>query len=95
MNNKVKIGIIICDRYKNCAGGNCFRAMKNREGAFDIYQDRDVKLVGYTTCGGCPGGNLEFAPEEMKKMVQRLFTLQREWWLVIRLVHISTILRIL
>ena len=67
MNNKVKIGIIICDRYKNCAGGKCFRAMKNREGAFDIYQDRDVKLVGYTTCGGCPGGNLEFAPEEMKK----------------------------
>jgi predicted metal-binding protein len=26
-----------------------------------------VKLVGYTTCGGCPGGNIEYAPEEMKK----------------------------
>ncbi|HEX9654317.1 MAG TPA: CGGC domain-containing protein, partial [bacterium] len=22
---------------------------------------------GYTTCGGCPGGNVEYAPEEMKK----------------------------
>jgi hypothetical protein len=24
-------------------------------------------LVGYTSCGGCPGGNIEYAPEEMKK----------------------------
>ncbi len=65
---KTKIGIIICDRYKACAGGKCFRAMNNREGAFDIYsKEDDVELVGYTTCGGCPGGNIEYAPEEMKK----------------------------
>jgi len=62
-----KIGIIICDRYRLCAGGKCFRALKNREGAFSIYEDQDVELVGYTTCGGCPGGNIEYAPEEMKK----------------------------
>jgi predicted metal-binding protein len=67
MNAKLKIGIIICDRYKTCAGGKCFRAMKNREGAFDIYKDKKIELVGYTTCGGCPGGNIEYAPEEMKK----------------------------
>jgi len=23
--------------------------------------------VGYTTCDGCPGGNVEYAPAEMKK----------------------------
>ncbi|RPI66414.1 MAG: CGGC domain-containing protein [Ignavibacteriales bacterium] len=67
MENKIKIGIIICDRYKTCAGGKCFRAMKNREGAFDVYKYREVELVAYTTCGGCPGGNIEYAPEEMKK----------------------------
>ena len=67
MNEKLKIGIIICDRYKTCAGGKCFRAMKNREGAFDIYKDKEIELIGYTTCGGCPGGNIEYAPEEMKK----------------------------
>ncbi len=68
MNKKTKIGIIICDRYRNCAGGKCFKALKNREGAFDIYKkDEDVELVGYTNCGGCPGGNIEYAPEEMKK----------------------------
>jgi hypothetical protein len=43
---KSKIGIIICDRYRRCAGGKCFRAMKNREGAFNIYADQDVELVG-------------------------------------------------
>lgn len=64
---KTKIGIIICNRYHTCAGGKCFRSLYNREGAFNIYKDEDVELVGYTTCGGCPGGNIEYGPEEMKK----------------------------
>ena len=67
MNSNVKIGIIICDRYRTCAGGKCFRAMRNREGAFDIYKGIDVELVGYTTCDGCPGGNIEYAADEMTK----------------------------
>jgi len=29
--------------------------------------NRKAELVGYTNCGGCPGGNIEYAPEEMKK----------------------------
>ena len=62
-----KIGIIICDRYRRCAGGKCFRSMKNREGAFSIYTDQDLELVGYTTCDGCPGGNIEYSGEEMVK----------------------------
>jgi predicted metal-binding protein len=67
MENPVKIGIIICDRYKSCAGGKCFRAIKERAGAFEIYEDKEIEVVGYTSCGGCPGGNIEYAPEEMKK----------------------------
>lgn len=68
MKNKIKIGIIICDRYRNCAGGKCFKSIKNRDGAFSIYdKDDDLEVVGYTTCGGCPGGNIEYAPEEMIK----------------------------
>ena len=67
MKDKVKIGIIICNRYKSCTGGKCFKAIKEREGAFEIYKNREVELVGYTTCGGCPGGNIEYAPEELKK----------------------------
>ncbi|MDD2306128.1 MAG: CGGC domain-containing protein [Prolixibacteraceae bacterium] len=64
---KIKIGIIICDRYRTCAGGKCFRALKNRDGAFSMYKNREVELAAFTTCGGCPGGNIEYAPEEMKK----------------------------
>lgn len=61
----IKIGIIICDRYRSCAGGKCLRAIRNREGAFARYAGEEVELVGYTSCGGCPGGNVEYAPKEM------------------------------
>jgi len=64
----MKIGIIICDRYRTCAGGKCLRALKHREGGFSLYpKNQELELVGYTTCAGCPGGNIEYAPEEMKK----------------------------
>jgi len=62
-----RIGIIICDRYRRCAGGKCLRAMRNREGAFARYADVGVELVGFTTCDGCPGGNIEYAGDEMVK----------------------------
>ena len=42
MATKVKVGIIICDRYKGCAGGKCFRALREREGAFSAYAGREV-----------------------------------------------------
>jgi predicted metal-binding protein len=41
--------------------------MKNKEGAFSIYKDTAIELVGYTTCDGCPGGNIEYAGIEMVK----------------------------
>ena len=62
-----KLGIIICHRYQNCAAGKCLRSLYNREGAFSIYKNAEIQLVGITTCGGCPGGNIEYAPAEMKK----------------------------
>ena len=62
-----KVGIIICGRYRNCGGGKCLRAFHKREGAFARYEGEEVQLVGYTTCGGCPGGNVEYVPAEMKK----------------------------
>ncbi|MFN2250698.1 MAG: CGGC domain-containing protein [Anaerolineae bacterium] len=65
MKDVTRIGIIICDRYRRCAGGKCLRAMRNREGAFSIYGDTRLELVGYTTCDGCPGGNVEYAGDEM------------------------------
>jgi predicted metal-binding protein len=37
------------------------------EGAFSRYKDMEVEVVGYTTCDGCPGGNVEYAVEEMMR----------------------------
>lgn len=63
-----KIGIIICGRYQECGGGKCFRALRERVGGFARYpKDEQVEIVGYSYCGGCPGGNIEYVPEEMKK----------------------------
>ena len=63
-----KIGIIICGRYQDCGGGKCFRALRERLGAFAVYpKEESVEIVGYSYCGGCPGGNVEYVPEEMKK----------------------------
>lgn len=65
---KIRIGIIICDRYHTCGGGKCFRAVRERAGAFKRYsQDQELEVAGFTTCGGCPGGNVEYVPEEMIK----------------------------
>jgi predicted metal-binding protein len=63
----VKLGIIICDRWRRCAAGKCLKAISRREGAFARYAGEEVDLVGYTTCDGCPGGNVEYAPAEMQR----------------------------
>ncbi len=61
-----KIGIIICHRWHTCGGGKCLRSMREHTGGFSLYpEDEELQLVGYSTCGGCPGGNVEYVPEEM------------------------------
>ena len=67
LSDPIRLGIIICDRYRTCAGGKCLRALRNREGAFERYRGREVELVGFATCNGCPGGNVEYVPAEMVK----------------------------
>ena len=64
----MRIGIIICGRYQNCGGGKCLRAMRERVGGFAAYPAGEpLELVGYSHCGGCPGGNIEYVPEEMQR----------------------------
>ena len=61
-----KVGIIICGRYQNCGGGKCLKALREHEGGFSLHSE-EIELVGYSYCGGCPGGNIEYAPQEMIK----------------------------
>ncbi|MBU0758088.1 MAG: CGGC domain-containing protein [Nanoarchaeota archaeon] len=63
-----KIGVIICERYQKCGGGKCLRSLKEHSGGFAKYPKEDeLELVGYSYCGGCPGGNIEYVPAEMIK----------------------------
>ena len=63
-----KIGIITCARYRDCGGGKCFRALRERHGGFSCYAaDHPVEIVGFASCGGCPGGNVEYVPAEFAK----------------------------
>ena len=63
-----RIGIIICARYRDCGGGKCFRALRERHGGFSRYAaDEPVEIIGYSSCGGCPGGNIEYVPAEFLK----------------------------
>ena len=90
-----KIGLIICNRYHTCGGGKCLRAFHQREGAFARYQGEDVQLVGYTTCGGCPGGNVEYVPAEMKKNGADVIHLGHLhcWWAIPPCEHLDAFTR--
>jgi predicted metal-binding protein len=64
----VKIGIMICDRNRKCTGNKCFKSINERDGMFaEIPEDDPIEVVGWITCGGCPGERLEFSPADMKK----------------------------
>jgi len=42
--------------------------MRDRVGGFARYpSDEPLEIVGYSSCNGCPGGNVEYVPEEMVK----------------------------
>lgn len=82
-----KIGIIRCQEIANmpdekrCAGWNCFPSIRNRDAYLDEY--KSLELVGFDTCGGCPGSN------RTEKIVERGMALKKHGAEVI---HLSTCL---
>jgi len=46
-------------------GWKMFQGNKKPGRCIQQIQNRDIEVVGYATCNGCPGGNVEYAPEEM------------------------------
>jgi predicted metal-binding protein len=48
----MRVGIIRCLAHtRKCPGTNCFKAIKEKQGKFNRYDE--VDLIGFTTCGGC------------------------------------------
>jgi predicted metal-binding protein len=82
-----RIGIIRCQEIAlasgnaRCAGWHCFPAIRNKTKYMDQYED--IELVGFDTCGGCPGKN------RFDKIVERGLRLKEKGAEVI---HLSTCL---
>ena len=54
---KITIGILTCSgttRVLDCPVGACLKDMYERKGAFSEYKNRNIELVGMSTCHGCP-----------------------------------------
>ena len=63
-----KIGIIICGRYHTAAAASVSGPCASGPGlSRPMPEDEAVEVVGFANCGGCPGGNIEYVPAEMKK----------------------------
>ncbi len=67
MANPIRVGIIICDRYRACAGGKCLRALRNREGAFSVRGTRRRARGLHDLRRDAPAATSSTRPEEMKK----------------------------
>jgi predicted metal-binding protein len=80
-----KIGIIRCQELaigqseRRCAGWNCFPAIRDKSGYLSEY--KTIEVVGFDTCGGCPGSN------RYNKIIERGMKLKEKGAEVI---HLST-----
>jgi predicted metal-binding protein len=64
---KKKVGIIRCQQAEDlCPGTTCFKVALNGKKAFESIGP--VEIVGFVTCGGCPG---KLVVPRAKMMVQR------------------------
>ena len=53
--NVKKVAIVRCDRtQESCPGTSCITSFTDRQYTFKDY-DENAKLVGFFSCGGCPG----------------------------------------
>ena len=51
----MKIAVVRCDIVsETCPGIACFKAFNKRKVHFEQYGD-DAQIIGFFTCGGCPG----------------------------------------
>ncbi|MHC4945948.1 MAG: CGGC domain-containing protein [Planctomycetota bacterium] len=55
--NTIKLGILNCSnmtRILDCCTGACLKDMYDHKGAFSRYKNQNAKLVGISSCNGCP-----------------------------------------
>ncbi|WP_258106937.1 CGGC domain-containing protein [Christensenella minuta] len=63
----MKVGIIRCMQTEDyCPGTTDFRMIQERKGAFEGI-DKDIEIIGFINCGGCPGKKAVLRARELIK----------------------------
>jgi predicted metal-binding protein len=61
------VAIVTCDIISEvCPGVGCFKAFDKRSEKFDSHGDK-TRLIGFFTCGGCPGRRVFRLASTLKK----------------------------
>jgi len=63
----MKLAIIRCMQTEDyCPGTSDFKAIREKTGAFEGVAE-DIELIGFTSCGGCPGKKVILRVRELLK----------------------------
>ena len=63
----MKVGIIRCAQTEDyCPGTADFRVIREKKGVFEGVEE-DIELVGFVSCGGCPGKKAVLRARELVK----------------------------
>jgi len=63
----MKVGLIRCMQTEDmCPGTTDFKVMKEKKCAFEGFEG-EIEVIGFTTCGGCPGKRAVTRAAEMVK----------------------------
>ena len=61
----MKVGIIRCKQTEDaCSGTADFKMAREKGGVFEDL-DEEVEVVGFASCGGCPGKKAAFRAKDM------------------------------
>lgn len=62
----MKLAIIRCMQTEDyCPGTRDFRTIEQKEGVYKQFPNEDIELIGFESCGGCPGKRAVLRAREM------------------------------
>ena len=63
----MKVVIISCMKTEDyCPGSTDFKVIRDKKGAFENVEE-DIDIIGFTSCGGCPGKKAVLRARELVK----------------------------
>jgi predicted metal-binding protein len=61
----MKVGSIRCMQTEDyCPGSTDFKVIRDKKGAFENVEE-DIDIIGFTSCGGCPGKKAVYGQENL------------------------------